>query len=422
MKINIFTLLFSLFLNQLFAQSNLRYEDKIYDPHIQTVQFFKSGTLYSYPLMDLSKPEEPLLLSFDVIDKPQMDLQYTIIHCNADWQPDNLFTNDYLAGSTYESVINFDPSFNTIQRYYHYWLYVPGNYMQQKISGNYLLKVYIADNPDSIMITRRFYVIDNKITVTADVKQPTYAKYRNSKQEVDFTVSYKGLNVMNPLQDMKVVLRQNQRWDNQITGLTPKYINDQVMNFDYEEENLFDGGGEFRKIDLRSYHNAGWGIQKIYLYSFYQLILYADDDRSYKSYSYWSDINGERIIAGENTSDKANELDYVIAHFRLLTPYPYEEGAVYIFGALSDWQTKPEFKMNFIPERNCYEASVKLKQGYYNFQYVFVDNQTGKIDAGRFEGDNFETENNYMILVYFRSSFLNTDELLGISIINTQKK
>jgi hypothetical protein len=221
---------------------------------------------------------------------------------------------------------------------------------------------------------------------------------------------------------MKVVLRQNQRWDNQITGLTPRFINDQVMNFDYEEENLFDGGSEFRYIDLRSYRNAGWGIQKIVFDSFYHMLLYADDDRSIKSYSSWSDLNGDRIIAGENKTDKNNELDYVIAHFRLLTPYPYDEGEVYLFGALTDWQTKPEFRMNFIPSRNCYETAVKLKQGYYNFQYVFVDKQTGKIDAGRFEGDHYETENNYLILVYFRSTFLNVDELLGISIINSQKR
>jgi len=422
MKINICTLFFSLILQHLFAQSALLYEDMIYDPHVQTVQLIKSGTLYSFPIMDLSKPEEPLLLSFDILDKPQLDLQYTIIHCSADWQPSKLFTNDYLDGSPYESVINFNPSFNTIQHYYHYWLYVPGNYMRPKISGNYLLKVYLADNPDSILITRRFYVVDNRISISGEVKQPTYAKYRNTKQEVDFIVNYKGIDVMNPIQDIKVVLRQNQRWDNQITGLTPKYINGQVMNYDYEEENLFDGGEEFRYIDLRSYHNAGWGVQKIIYDSIYRLILYPDDDRSYKSYSSWNDLNGERIIAGENTTDKINELDYVIAYFRLLTPYPYDEGGVYLFGALSDWQTKPEFKMRYIPERNCYEAAVRLKQGYYNFQYVFVDKQTGKIDAGRFEGDHFETENNYMILVYFHSTFLNADELLGISIINSQKR
>jgi hypothetical protein len=199
MKIKLFTLLFSLALQQLFAQTAMRYEDKDYDPAVQTVQFVKSGTLYSYPIMELTKPEEPLLLSFDVIDKPQWDLQYTIIHCSADWKPSNLFTNDYIDGSPYESVINFDPSFNTIQRYYHYWLYVTGNYMRPKISGNYLIKVYHADNPDSIVITRRFYVVDNRILISGEVKQPTYAKYRNSKQEVDFMVNYKGINVMNPL-------------------------------------------------------------------------------------------------------------------------------------------------------------------------------------------------------------------------------
>jgi hypothetical protein len=422
MKINIFILSFSLFLQPLFAQNHFRYADEIYDSNIQTVQFFKINTTYSYPIIDLQKPEEPLLLSFDVFNYPQLDLQYTIIHCSADWKPDNLFTNDYLSGSTYESVTNYEPSFNSIQRYYHYWLTVPGIYISPKIAGNYILKVYHAENPDSVLVTRRFYVLDSRVLITAQVKRPTYATYRDTKQEIDFWVNYKGLDVMNPLNDLRVVVRQNQRWDNQITGLTPKYINDQVMDFDYEEGNLFDGGSEFRYIDLSSSRNFGWGVQKIFLDSFSHLVLYADDDRSYKTYSYWVDIDGERIIASYDKNQRINELDYFITHFTLLTPYPHDDGDVYIFGALSDWKIKPEFKMTYIPERNRYEGAVKLKQGYYNFQYVFVDKQNGLIDAGRFEGDHVETENNYLILVYFRSAFLGADELLGINIINSRNK
>jgi hypothetical protein len=417
-----FTLLFSFILAQLFAQKPFPYIDKIYDPNIQTVQFFKSGTTNSYPILELNKPDEPLLLSFDVFNHPQLDLQYTLIHCNAGWQPDNLFTNDYLDGSTYESVTHYEPSFNALQRYYHYWLHVPGIYIRPKISGNYILKVYLADNPDSILITRRFYVVENKVLIASDVKQPTYATYRNTKQEIDFWVNYKGLDVMNPLNDMKVVVRQNQRWDNEITGLTPKYINDQVMDFDFEEGNLFDGGSEFRYLDLSTYTYAGWGVNKIFLDTLYNMVLHADDDRSYTSYSFWTDINGERVIASNDKNQKYNELDYFIAHFTLLTPYPYEEGGVYIFGALSDWQIKPEFRMTYNAEKNCYQGSAKLKQGYYNFQYVFVDNQTGLIETSRFEGDHFETENNYLILVYFRSAFLNADELLGVSIINSRRR
>jgi hypothetical protein len=398
------------------------YEDRIYDPNIATVQFFNSGTLYSYPVIDLDKADESLLLSWDDLSGGQKELQYTIIHCDAAWNPSNLFTSDYIDGSTYENVTHIEPSFNTLIKYTHYWLYMPGEYMKPRIAGNYLLKVYVADNEDSVVITRRFYVLRNKVFVSGEVKRPSYPNYRNTKQEVDFMVNYKGLEVMNPMNDIRVVVRQNNRWDNAIIGLRPKFISDQAMYFDYEEENLFDGGSEFRFFDLRSYLNAGFGVQKIRFDSIYHMILYADDDKSYLSYSHWTDVNGERIIASDRKEDRVNELDYVMAHFRLLTPYPFDEGGAYVYGALSDWKLDPRFRLIYNEQKKYYEASILLKQGYYNFQYVWQAPGANAPDALRFEGNHYETENNYLILVYFHSSFLNCDELLGICYLNSQKK
>jgi hypothetical protein len=404
------------------AKANkLWYDDYIYNPNIQTVEFFQSGTRYSYPILDLNSPEESLLLSFDDFESGRKDLQFTIIHCNANWEPSDLFSSQYIDGAPYESIINYESSFNTYQKYTHYWFYVPGTYLRPKVTGNYLLKVYYADNDDSILITRRFYVYSNKLSIAAVVNRPTYAKYRSTSQEIDFDINYSGLNLMNPINDIKVVIQQNQRIDNQLTGLRPKFISNNIMSFDYEEENLFDGGNEFRNIDLRSYRNAGWGVKKIYLDSIcYNFILYPDDDLSYNSYSSWSDINGERVISGENENLKSNELDYVKAHFRLMTPYPKDSGEVYIFGALTDWRIQERFKMNFNPVLNYYSGVFLLKQGYYNYQYVFV-RPDGYIDATRFEGTHYETENDYLLLIYFHTQELHADELMGVSFLNSVK-
>jgi hypothetical protein len=417
-----FTFIFYCIVLKAAQSKQIYYADYIYEPDIQTVQFFKSGSLYSYPILELGNPNESLLLSFDDLSGNRKDFQYSIIHCDANWNPSDLFTNQYIDGSPYESVINYESSFNTYQKYTHYWLYLPGNYMKPKINGNYILKVYYADNEDSLVITRRFYVYQNKIVISAIVKRPTYAKYRNTGQEIDFEVSYySGLNLMNPMNDIRVVIRQNQRWDNPIVGLRPKFISDNTMIFDYEEENLFEGVNEFRNIDLRSYRNAGYGVKKIYLDSLYNFILYPDEDLSYNSYSNWSDINGERVISGENASIPINEVDYVMAHFKLLTPYPKDEGDVYLFGALTDWRLQDQFKLNYNDTLRLYETNVKLKQGYYNYHYVEVNKENGYIDATRFQGCHYEAENDYAILIYFKTPELNVDELLGVSFINSVK-
>ena len=143
-------------------------------------------------------------------------MQYTIVHCERDWSKSNLMNNEYLEGSTVENVVNYEPSFNTFQKYTHYWLSVPTKYLRPKISGNYLLIVYATGDENDPVITRRFYVVQNQVSTQATIKQPTYARYRNTKQEIDFEVNYSNLKVMNPMNDIKVVIRQNQRWDNQL--------------------------------------------------------------------------------------------------------------------------------------------------------------------------------------------------------------
>ena len=331
-----------------------------------------------------------------------------------------MLTNQYIEGTTFENVVDYKPSFNTVQKYTQYWLYVPTKFLRPKISGNYLLVVYMSDDESIVLITRRFYVVDNKLGISANIHQPTYAKYRNSKQEIDFEVNYTGMTIQNPMSDIKTTIRQNQRWDNIITFTHPQYIRDGVLNYDFEEENLFDGYGEFRFIDIRSYKYPGYGVNKIKLDSFYNIYLFNDDDRSYKSYSQWTDINGSRIIEGDDQNLISSELDYLFVHFKLDSPYPPDQGDVYLFGALTDWRIQNKFKLHYDKDDKLYKATVKLKQGYYNYQYVVVDS-TGLIDPAVFEGSHFETENDYLICVYYHSPNLYTDLLVGISYSNSAK-
>ena len=402
----------------------LYYKDHIYKENIETVLFYKSNNTvtYSYPVIDLSNPDDELILSFDDLEGGYKSLQYTIIHCERDWSKSNLLSSEYLEGSTIENVVNYEPSFNAYQKYTHYWLNVPTRFLRPKISGNYLLVIYMTGEENNLVITRRFYVVDNKVTIAATIKQPTYARYRNTKQEIDFQVNYSGFNIMNPMNDIKVVIRQNQRWDNLLTLSKPQYIRDNVLIYDYEDENLFDGYGEFRFVDLRSFKYPGFGVNKIKLQdSFYHLYLFIDEDRSILSYADWSDINGNRIIAGQDKNIPENELDYVIAHFKLDSPFPPEDGDVYMFGALTDWEIKDAFKLTYDSDNKLYTTSQKLKQGYYNYQYVTWDKNTGTIDPARFEGSHFETENDYLLCVYYRSPYLYTDILIGVAYLNAVK-
>ncbi|NJK94628.1 MAG: hypothetical protein HC905_06630 [Bacteroidales bacterium] len=54
-----------------------------------------------------------------------------------------------------------------------------------------------------------------------------------------------------------------------------------------------------------------------------------------------------------------------------------------------------------------------LKQGYYDYQYVFIPKSTGTFDESEIEGSFSETENSYFIFVYYKGFGERYDRLIG---------
>ena len=77
--------------------------------------------------------------------------------------------------------------------------------------------------------------------------------------------------------------------------------------------------------------------------------------------------------------------------------------------------------MTFDAAGTKYFNSLFLKQGVYDYTYVWVD-KTGKPDINALEGSYFETENDYQILVYYRPSGSRWEELVGYRLLNSLKK
>ena len=67
--------------------------------------------------------------------------------------------------------------------------------------------------------------------------------------------------------------------------------------------------------------------------------------------------------------------------------------------------------MQYDESLHAYEVALLLKQGYYNYQFrQLVD---GKGRTARTEGDFYQTENEYLILVYHRPQGARYDALVG---------
>src|ERR1017187_7890844 len=240
----------------------------------------------------------------------------------------------------------------------------------------------------------------------------------DTKQEINFNINTNNLSIIDPFSEIKTVVKQNWRWDNEITTLKPTYVRNQSLIFDYQEGNLFDAGNEFRPFDIRDLRYKGIGVRSFSFDSLYNVYLYPDEDRSYTAYSVITDQDGSFTITDASNGDASTTADYAMVHFKLSPTYIDDGngGDIYIFGGLSNWQLEKRFKMEYNP-RFGYECNVLLKQGFYDYQYVRV--KDGKIDPSEFEGNHWETENSYTVFVYYHPPSVYGDMLIGILRLNT---
>ena len=69
--------------------------------------------------------------------------------------------------------------------------------------------------------------------------------------------------------------------------------------------------------------------------------------------------------------------------------------------------------MQYNPDKKQYEASVYLKQGYYNYHYALNDSTTNRVDVSYIEGTHYQTRNDYYIYVYHRAVGDRHDSFVG---------
>lgn len=389
--------------------------------NIKTILLHKEGFELSLPIIELNSSEK-LVLSFDNLSNESPEYKYTFIHCDADWTASDMQPYEYIKGFTEDIINDYQYSFSTIQKYSHYKLILPTENMTLTKSGNYILKVYQEGFSDNPVFTRRFMIVEPKVSISAIAKRATLIEDMDYKQEVDFTINYTNYPISNPYQDVKVVITQNNRTDNPITDLKPKYIRNNELIYDFDQGNNFQGGNEFRNFDLKSLKTKTINIAKIgYDSSGYFAYVLPDEKRAFKNYFYYQDINGRKLIKTDDYANSDIESEYVNVHFTLPYNFDIVGGNVYILGALTDWNFTNEGMLKYNYFNHCYETTLYLKQGYYNYIYAFLENGKSVGDETIIEGTRYETENEYAIYVYCKEGGTTFDKLIGVKVINSQK-
>jgi hypothetical protein len=396
------------------------YQDQIFAENIKTVQLHVKGWEMSYPVVELGSREE-LVFSFDDIDGDVKNYQYTIIHCNADWTPSTLFPSDYLDGFYENPLDNYRLSFNTFLSYTHYSLTIPGFDLVLKLPGNYVLKVYEGFNQENVAVTRRFMISESRVSIHARVHQPRLTRYHRTSQQVSINILHPELQVYDPHSEFFVTVMQNNRHDKSIADIKPMHIRSSEVSYEDDERLVFDGNNEFRNFDTRSLRYQTEFIRNIdFSGGLYHVELHPSPSRGYARYFSHNDINGRFLIRNEEGRDPAIDADYLMVYFTLPWKDPFDNGNVYIMGALTDWQFYNWNMMYYNHENQSYELTMLLKQGYYNYSFVFLEDGAPMADATIFEGNFYETENDYLVMVYHRAPGSRFDRLVGTRQINSR--
>lgn len=412
------TLLFLLIISSLCSLGQSVYDNTCYDDKVATVILQKNIGIYDpLPVINLGSTVS-LKLSFDMLDPQNEFLNYSIIHCNRNWIPSDLQPMDYLNGNTIGEITDYKFSTNTYQSYTHYSLNFPTEEMALTKSGNYILKVFRNFDEEDILLTRRFMVVDIQTKISSTIKSATVPEFRFSHQEVDFSVNYLGFDIPNPFLDVNVTILQNNSWNNAISNLKPQFVNNNELSFNYENENLFPGTNEFRFFDIRSLRFFSNNVIKKYIDSVQNVVLRPEESKAYLNYVRWIDYNGKRDIFNSDGMNLVEDGDYALVHFNFKSNNLEDMGEIFVYGELTDWQLKDEFKMIYSPELDMYTCPVLLKQSYYNYHFILRD-KDGKIDYSFTEGNHQETENDYTILVYHKNVFYGYDEIIGLGYRNS---
>ncbi len=395
----------------------LRFEDHVYKDYIKSVQIHQIGWKFSPPLIALHSGDR-LQLDFDDLAGDYIQYSYTLVHCDANWEPSDITPFDYLGGFSEDMITDYSYSFNTFQKYTHYRLVFPNSNIQMLLSGNYLLKVYKDNNPDSLIITRRVMVYESQVMIHGRERRGI-GDEAITKQEIVFNINTSRANVVNASQSLDVVISQNGRWDNEIIGLQPQYIQDTGLIYDMDEGNVFNGGNEFRSFDMTSLKYLGdHEAEFVKNPNADEVNLTRDEPRAGGDYFTFADLDGQYLIYDKDDDSTPINSQYVFVNFYLSMDSEITTGNVYIFGALTDWQCLPDFQLHYNQQRHAYMGTAYLKQGYYEYEYACLPKGSKVASLSYIEGSHFETTNTYYIYVYYRPLGVFYDKLIGFTTVH----
>ena len=395
--------------------SNAQEEKEINPPyHIRTVTFYQNDQ-NTIPVFRLG---DSFQLQFDDLYGNEANYYYTITHCDYDWKPSQLSKNEYLNGFDDQRIQDYTNSLNTLQIYSHYRISFPNRLTQLRLSGNYIIKILNDDK--EVVFTRKFILYEELVAVPVQVKIARTISARDYKQNLDFAIKSATINFQSPLKNVKVMLMQNGKFDNAITNIKPQFTLGNDLIYKYDRETQFWAGNEFLFFENKDIRAANNNIKEIDSKGgVYNAHLYTNEARANKPYTYFPDINGSFMVKNIGAQRNEIEADYSWVFFTLSAPNYFGKKDIYVTGMFNNYDISPDNKMDYNTTLGVYEKAIMIKQGFTNYQYVISDSNRKIEEENAVDGNFYLTENNYIVLVYYRENNQRYDRIIGQGIASS---
>lgn len=365
-----------------------------------------------------------LKVTFDYMDYDRQWLRYSIQHCDASWQPSQLVESEYVDGFNEGQIEDYEHCEGTWVHYCNYSFTLPNDNFQITKSGNYLLKVWREGDPDDVLFQARFAVCENTVGVYGQVLTNTDVDYNAAHQQLNFDVVARQGQIADPYNEITAIVTQNERDDNQAVVSKPLMVADGKITYEHNRDLIFEAGNEYRRMEIVSTTAMNMRVASMeYHEPFYHAVLYVDEPRAQQQYLYDKTQYGRFTVRNADTDFEraSTEADYIMTHFVLKCDKPLAKGEIHIQGEFTKGLPSSATLMTWNDQYECYTCDMLLKQGAYNYQYLWFPEGSSKGSTALVEGNKYQTCNEYVVRIYDRPFGERYDHLVGFGIINSAR-
>ena len=385
---------------------------KIFKPNVRSLKVYNPNNFMA-PDIIRNATSDRLIINFDIIGEDPLFLRYRLIHCNSDWKPSRLMESEYIDGFNEVMIEDYAYSNNTYIHYVNYNIELPDPQLPVLASGNYLLQVFSEEDPDDILLQTRFSLSEELSFVAGGITTKTDKGVNSDFQQLFLNIDLSNLPNINPYQDLIVTVMQNNRPETTKTLSHPLRVQAGHAIFEHNPDMIFEAGNEYRRFETVRTDYPGMNVDSVkFINGIWNAWIKNDFSRKHREYNFDSTQHGRFKIDEYNSTDPDLSADYVMVHFSL-DPGERQFGKIYVDGDFTNHRFDKSNLLEYDWEDGLYHASIPLKQGSYNYQYVVIPENGKTPSVSAIEGNKYETRNEYLIKVFLRTPGSRGDRLIG---------